>query len=93
LTHRRVDDRREIRSLALAVALWLPRAAFAQYGANLYWSAGAEFKPAHNWTLRMDGYNLIEPFDTTLSKRNYYFRLSEYNIQLASLSVSLRYHF
>jgi hypothetical protein len=41
----------------------------------------------------MDGYNLIEPFDKTLSKRNYYFRLSEYNIQLASLSVSLRYHF
>jgi hypothetical protein len=31
--------------------------------------------------------------DKTLSKRNYYFRLSEFNVQPASLSLSMRYRF
>ena len=63
------------------------------YGPNLYWNAGVEFEPMTDWKLRVDGYNLIEPFDKALSKRNYYFRLSEYNVQPASVSVSMHYRF
>jgi hypothetical protein len=63
------------------------------YGPNLYWNAGVEFEPMTNWKLRVDGCNLIEPFDKALSKRNYYFRLSEYNVQPASVSVSMHYRF
>lgn len=40
-----------------------------------------------------DGYNLVAPLDKTLSKRNDYFRLSEFNVQPASLSLSMRYRF
>jgi hypothetical protein len=41
----------------------------------------------------MDGYNLAALADTRLSKRNYYFRLSEYSVEPASFTVSARYRF
>jgi iron complex outermembrane receptor protein len=63
------------------------------YGPNLYWNAGLEFRATEDWDLRLDGYNLVAPMDKTLSKRNYYFRLSEFNVQPASLSLSIRYRF
>jgi len=62
------------------------------YGPNLYVNAGAEFRPAEHWAVRLDGYNLAELADETLSKRNYYFRLSEFSVQKASVALSLRYH-
>jgi outer membrane receptor protein involved in Fe transport len=63
------------------------------YGPNLFWTAGLDVRATDNWNLRLDGYNLVAPIDKTLSKRNYYFRLSEYNVLPASLSLSLRYRF
>jgi hypothetical protein len=41
----------------------------------------------------VDGYNLAGLADPTLSKRNYYFRLSEFSLEPASLAVSARYRF
>ncbi|HUJ72136.1 MAG TPA: TonB-dependent receptor [Verrucomicrobiae bacterium] len=63
------------------------------YGPNLYVNFGVEFRPTANWTLRLDGYNLAGLADATLSKRNYYFRLSEFSLEPASLAVSARYRF
>jgi iron complex outermembrane receptor protein len=63
------------------------------YGPNLYWNAGLEFRPTQDWNVRLDGYNLVAPMDRTLSKRNHYFRMSEYNLQPASLAVSIRHRF
>ena len=63
------------------------------YGANLYVSAGLSFRASDQTTIRLDGHNLAASFDKTLSKRNYYFRLSEYSIQPASISLSVRYTF
>ncbi|HUI07784.1 MAG TPA: TonB-dependent receptor [Verrucomicrobiae bacterium] len=63
------------------------------YGPNLYVNAGLEFRPSPNWTIRVDGYNLAALADKSLSKRNYYFRLSEYSVEPASATVSVRYRF
>lgn len=63
------------------------------YGANLYWNVGLEYRPTENWTLRIDGYNLAELFDDTLSKRNYFFRMSEFSVEAASLALSAKYKF
>lgn len=63
------------------------------YGANLYWNSGLEFRATPNWNIRLDGHNLVAPFDKTLSKRNYYFRLSEFNVQPASVTLTTRYRF
>lgn len=63
------------------------------YGPNLYVNLGLEFRPTDKWTLRVDGYNLAALADETLSKRNYYFRLSEFSVQPAAASVSARYRF
>jgi iron complex outermembrane receptor protein len=63
------------------------------YGPNLYVNLGLEFRPSEHWTIRLDGYNLAALADTTLSKRNYYFRLSEFSVEPASLTVSARYRF
>jgi hypothetical protein len=41
----------------------------------------------------VDGYNLDELADTTLAKRNYYFRLSEFSVEPASVAFSARYRF
>jgi hypothetical protein len=50
-------------------------------------------RPSEEWDVRVDGYNLVTSFDKTLSKRNYYFRLSEFEVQPAAVSLSLRYRF
>jgi outer membrane receptor protein involved in Fe transport len=63
------------------------------YGANLYVHLGLEYRPIEKLTLRVTGYNLAELFDEKLSKRNFYFRLSEFNVQPASLALSVRYRF
>ncbi len=63
------------------------------YGPNLFLNIGAEYRPTPKVTLRLDGYNLAAIADETLSKRNYYFRLSEFNVQPASLGISVRYRF
>ena len=63
------------------------------YGPNLYVNLGIEFRPSTNWTIRVDGYNLAGLADSTLSKRNYYFRLSEFSEEPASVTVSARYKF
>ncbi|HTS20042.1 MAG TPA: TonB-dependent receptor plug domain-containing protein [Verrucomicrobiae bacterium] len=63
------------------------------YGPNLYINLGVEFRPSNNWTFRLDGYNLAALADPTLSKRNYYFRLSEFSVEPASMTVSARYRF
>lgn len=65
----------------------------APYGPNLYVNAGIEFRASDTATVRLDGYNLMTPIDKNLSKRNYYFRMSEYNVQPASVSLSVRYRF
>lgn len=36
---------------------------------------------------------MVAPIDKSLSKQNYYFRLSEFNVQPASLSLAVRYRF
>lgn len=61
------------------------------YGANLYVNLGLEMRPTDQWTLRLDAYNLAELVDDKLSKRNHYFRLSEYSVQPASVALSVRY--
>ncbi len=63
------------------------------YGPNLYVNVGVEFRPSDHWTFRVDGYNLDELADTTLAKRNYYFRLSEFSVEPASVAFSARYRF
>lgn len=63
------------------------------YGPNLFVSLGVEFRPTALWVMRIDGANLAELADETLSKRNYYFRLSEYSVQPASLILSVRREF
>jgi outer membrane receptor protein involved in Fe transport len=63
------------------------------YGPNLYVNLGLEYRPTQQWTIRVDGYNLAALADEKLSKRNYYFRLSEFSVQPASLTVSIRYRF
>jgi outer membrane receptor protein involved in Fe transport len=63
------------------------------YGANLYVNLGLEFRPSKHWTIRVDGNNLAALADQTLSKRNYYFRLSEYSVQPASVTLSARFTF
>ena len=63
------------------------------YGPNLYLNLGLEYRPSEKWTIRVDGYNLAALADEKLSKRNYYFRTSEFSAQPASLTVSARYRF
>ncbi len=63
------------------------------YGPNLYVNLGLEYRPTEQWSVRIDGYNLAALADEKLSKRNYYFRLSEFSVQPASLAVSARYRF
>ena len=63
------------------------------YGPNLYVNVGVEFRASDRWTFRLDGYNLAELVDTTLSKRNYYFRLSEFSVEPASMAFSARCRF
>jgi iron complex outermembrane receptor protein len=63
------------------------------YGPNLYVNLGVEYRPSKQWTIRVDGYNLAALADETLSKRNYYFRLSEFSVEPASVAVSARYRF
>ena len=65
----------------------------APYGPNVYVNLGLEFRPTKNWTLRLDGYNLAGLADPTLSKRNYYFRFSEFSTEPPSLAVSARYRY
>ena len=63
------------------------------YGPNVYLNLGVEFRPSTHWTIRLDGYNLAGLVDYTLSKRNYYFRTSEFSVQPPSMAVSARYRF
>lgn len=63
------------------------------YGPNLYAHLGVDYRATERLTVRVNGHNLVAPFDETLSKRNYYFRLSEFTVQPASVSLSLRYRF
>jgi len=63
------------------------------YGPDVFVNLGVEFRPADHWTIRLDGYNLAALADTTLSKRNYYFRLSEFSVEPASMTISARYRF
>lgn len=63
------------------------------YGPNLYVNLGVEFRPSDRWSVRLDAYNLAALVDETLSKRNYYFRLSEFSVQPASLTASVRCRF
>jgi outer membrane receptor protein involved in Fe transport len=63
------------------------------YGPNVYVNLGVEYRPSDHWTIRLDGYNLAALADATLSKRNYYFRLSEFSVEPASMTVSARYRF
>lgn len=64
----------------------------APYGPNFYVNTGVEFHPSGPWSIRLDGYNLAALADETLSKRNYYFRMSEYSVQAASAALALQYH-
>ncbi len=63
------------------------------YNLNLYVNLGLEYRPSERWTIRVDGYNLAGLVDEKLSKRNYYFRLSEFSVQPPSMAVSVRYRF
>ncbi len=63
------------------------------YGPNLFVNLGLQYHPSEHWTFRVDGYNLAELFDKTLSKRNYYFRMSEFSVMPASLAFSASYRF
>jgi iron complex outermembrane receptor protein len=63
------------------------------YGPNVYVNLGVEYRPSSQWTLRVDGYNLAGLVDEKLSKRNYYFRTSEFSVQPPSMAVSVRYRF
>lgn len=63
------------------------------YGPNLFFNLGLQYRSSKHWTFRVDGYNLAALFDETLSKRNYYFRLSEFSVMPASLAFSLSYRF
>jgi hypothetical protein len=63
------------------------------YGPNLFVNLGLEYRASEHLTCRIDGYNMADLADEKLSKRNYYFRLSEFSEQPASLSASLRYRF
>lgn len=60
------------------------------YGPNLFVNAGVEFRPSRQWRLRLDAHNLAALADKTLSKRNYYFRLSEFSVQPAALTLTVR---
>lgn len=62
------------------------------YGPDLFINTGVEFRPVPHWSFRADGYNLAALGDKTLSKRNYYFRMSEFSVQPASATLSLHYH-
>ncbi len=61
------------------------------YGPNLFVNLGLEYRPSPRWTLRIDGHNLAALADKTLSKRNAYFRLSEFSVQPATLALTVRY--
>ncbi|MGD0390639.1 MAG: TonB-dependent receptor [Tepidisphaeraceae bacterium] len=63
------------------------------YGPNLYVNLGLEYRVSDHWTIRLDGYNLAALVDPTLSKRNYILRQSEFSIEPASMSLSVRYSF
>jgi iron complex outermembrane receptor protein len=63
------------------------------YGPNLFLNFGTQYRPSERWTFRVDAYNLAELFDETLSKRNHYFRMSEFSVLPASLAFSLTYRF
>ncbi len=61
------------------------------YGPNLYVNFGLEYRPAKSWSIRADGYNLAALASQTLSKRNYIYRMSEFSVEPASATLSLRY--
>ena len=63
------------------------------YGPNIYVNLGLEYRPNKNWTLRVDAYNLVDLVSEKLSKRNYYFRTSEFSEMPAAVSVSISYKF
>jgi hypothetical protein len=63
------------------------------YGPNVYWNLGLECRINGHVTAQVDGYNLVDLFDREVSKRNFYFRLSEFNAQPASLGLSFKYRF
>lgn len=63
------------------------------YGPNLYVNFGLEYRPTSHWTLRIDAHNLAALTDKTLSKRNHYFRLSEFSVQPASVTFTVRHRF
>ena len=63
------------------------------YGPNLYINLGMEYRPDPHWTFRLDAYNIADLFSEKLSKRNYYFRMSEFSEQPASVAVSVSYRF
>lgn len=63
------------------------------YGPNLYANLGLEFRFSRQWTVRLDSHNLAALADKKLSKRNYYFRLSEFSTQPASLTLTFRRRF
>lgn len=63
------------------------------YGANLFVNLGLEYHPSPRWSIRLDTHNLAALADKKLSKRNYYFRLSEFSTQPAAASLTFRYRF
>jgi iron complex outermembrane receptor protein len=63
------------------------------YGPNLYINAGLEYRPNKQLTIRLDGYNLAGLISEKLSKRNYYFRTSEYSEEPAAVRLSVIYRF
>jgi hypothetical protein len=54
---------------------------------------GVEYRPSPRWSIRLDSHNLAALADEKLSKRNYYFRLSEFSTQPASLTLTFRRRF
>ncbi|HVM59829.1 MAG TPA: TonB-dependent receptor plug domain-containing protein [Verrucomicrobiae bacterium] len=63
------------------------------YGPDLFVNLGLEYRPSPECTIRLDGYNLAALADSTLSKRNYVLRTSEFSIEPASVTASIRYRF
>jgi iron complex outermembrane receptor protein len=63
------------------------------FGPNLYVNLGLEYRPTEKFTIRLDGYNLAALADPTLSKRNYILRTSEFSVQPAAVSLSMKYQF
>ena len=54
---------------------------------------GLEYRANKHWTFRVDGYNLADLFNENISKRNYYFRTSEFSEMPAAVTLSATYKF